>query len=88
MGISVTRSQDKKVTVSIDAHLLSIVDSYVSRHPQTSRSGIFEEALKHWYRQQLEQADVQYYSTLTESEKSSNKSWDEITTHAAQRIFP
>jgi metal-responsive CopG/Arc/MetJ family transcriptional regulator len=83
-----TKTQDRKITVSINPGVLSVVDSYVQAHPKVSRSAVFEEALKLWYRQMLDQADLQYYSSLTPDEQASNESWGEITTEAAKHIWP
>ncbi len=81
------RVPDKKVTVSIDAGLLALVDKYVERHSQITRSAVFEEALHGWYRQQLDQADRDYYLSLTPEEKASDQSWNEIMTSTAEQIW-
>ena len=76
----------EKVTISINASLLNAIDEQVHR-TGINRSAIFEQALLVWYRWQQEQADIAYYSSLTDKDKAANVAWTKITTEAAKHIW-
>ena len=53
-----------RVTVTVDPDLLTAVDSYVAEHHETGvdRSGVVDDALRLWCREQLRRALVEQYS--------------------------
>ncbi len=76
----------EKVTISINAPLLHAIDEHV-RSTGVNRSAVFEQALLVWYRWQQEQADIAYYTSLTDKDKAANAAWTKITTEAAKYIW-
>ncbi len=76
----------EKVTISINASLLKAIDEHV-RRTGINRSAVFEQALLVWYRWQQEQADIAYYTSLTDKDKAANAAWTKITTEAAKHIW-
>jgi metal-responsive CopG/Arc/MetJ family transcriptional regulator len=76
----------EKVTISINASLLNAIDEHVHR-TGVNRSAVFEQALLVWYRWQQEQADIAYYSSLTDKDKAADAAWTKITTEAARHIW-
>ena len=76
----------EKVTISINASLLNAIDEHVHRMG-ANRSAVFEQALLIWYRWQQEQADIAYYTSLTDKDKAANAAWTKITTEAAKHIW-
>jgi metal-responsive CopG/Arc/MetJ family transcriptional regulator len=77
----------EKITVSIDASLLRIVDAFVeeSKRPGISRSAVFEEALRGWEQVRRDNIDTEYYSKNTAA--LNDPSWTEITTESARHIW-
>lgn len=43
-----TKTRDRRFTVSVDADLADKLDEYVSKIPDASRSGVVEQALRLW----------------------------------------
>jgi metal-responsive CopG/Arc/MetJ family transcriptional regulator len=79
----------EKVTVSVDADLLKIIDSYVKETNDTSisRSSVFEQALHLWKQTMRDSFDEHYYASQAEALDKDNASWTRITTEAAKRIW-
>jgi metal-responsive CopG/Arc/MetJ family transcriptional regulator len=77
----------EKVTVSVDADLLEMVDSFVqnSKEGGVSRSSVFEQALQLWKRELRDNFDEHYYAQNVEALKDS--SWMALTTEAAKHIW-
>ena len=76
----------EKVTVSIDAELLSLVDSFVrGADGAESRSSVFERSLRLWKRQaRKERADAYYKENAA---ALNDPEWRAVTTESAGRIF-
>src|SRR5579859_627064 len=75
-----------KVSLTIDARLLTQVDSFVRQHPGTDRSKVVDAALVLWYAQQQERAmEAQFQAPDAPEEEWA--SWKAIRTAAAQRTF-
>lgn len=79
-----SKASKEKVTVSIDADLLAMVDSFVqnSQESSVSRSSVFEQALQLWKQELRNSFDQQYYAKNAEALNDS--SWTALTTEAAK----
>ncbi len=77
----------EKITVSVDAELLSMVDSYVevSRHSGVSRSAVFEQSLRLWRQSLRDQFDERYY--LQNQEALTQSAWTALSSEAAQHVW-
>ena len=76
----------EKVTISVDAELLCLVDAFVedSKLAGTSRSSVIEEALHLWKQEMRDRFDAKYYAENSEMLVAEGASWSEITTEAAK----
>ena len=83
-----TKPAKEKVTISVDADLLHMVDAFVEETKDTgaSRSSVIEQALHLWKQALRDSFDSEYYSQNAEALKDD--SWKEITTAAAKHIWP
>lgn len=79
----------EKVSISIDANLLQMVDAFVAQSKDTSisRSYVFELALRLWRQEQRDLFDEKYYSENADRLKADNQSWTAVTTEAAKHIW-
>jgi hypothetical protein len=79
----------EKVTVSVDAALLRVVDAFVeeAKTPGMSRSAIFEQALHLWKQEMRDFFDAKYYADNTAALAAGNQSWSAITTEASKHIW-
>lgn len=79
----------EKVTISVDAELLHVVDTFVEEAKTTglSRSAIFEQALHLWKQEQRDHFDAKYYADNSEVLKADNETWSAITTEAAKHTW-
>ncbi len=81
-----SKAVKQKITVSVDAELLEMVDSYVQNAESgVSRSSVFEQALHLWKQALRDSFDEQYYTQNAEALKDS--SWTALTTEAAKYIW-
>jgi len=81
-------SKKEKVTVSIDANLLQMIDTFVeASEDEISRSAVFEHALHLWKQAVRDAYDLQYYSENEEQLQQDNDSWSAISTEAAKHIW-
>lgn len=78
---------DKKISITVKPELVSAVDKYVKDRKGLSRSTVVEKALMLWYQQEFDREDREYYSTLSAEELAEERSWSEITTAAAEKIW-
>lgn len=85
--ITPTKSTKQKITVSVDAELLHIVDSYVQNSDESclSRSSIFEQALNLWKQSMRDKYDEHYFSRNTADLK--DEAWSAIMTESAKRLW-
>ncbi len=81
----------EKVTVSLDAELVKLVDQEVQAHHVGSRSGVVEEALRLWrlekQRHAIEQGVVAYYQSRTLKEQREERAWTRLASRQAQRLW-
>lgn len=77
----------EKVTVSVDAELLHVVDSYVreAKESGVSRSSVFEQALHLWKQAIRDGFDEAYYAQNASALKDDG--WTEVTSEAAKHIW-
>jgi metal-responsive CopG/Arc/MetJ family transcriptional regulator len=79
----------EKVTISVDAGLLHLVDAFVeeSKTAGMSRSSIIEQALHLWKQEMRNHFDAKYYAENAAVNKADNDSWSAITTEAAKHTW-
>jgi hypothetical protein len=92
MSSSVSKSgphKKEKVTVSVDAELLRVVDAFVEASTTVglSRSAIFEQALHLWRQETRDNFDAKYYVENAEAQQADNASWSAVTTEAAKHTW-
>ena len=76
-----------KVSVTIDPRLLKIVDAFVTAHPGTDRSGVFNDALLIWCGEQQEQAIAeQHRAPKSDAEQAERDAWHRLQLEAVDRI--
>jgi predicted transcriptional regulator len=73
-----------RVTVSLDAKLLKIVDHFADNN-KVSRSNVFERALLLWYEALQEESDKEFYSN--ENEDPEVSAWSKITAKTARYLW-
>lgn len=78
------QSKSARVTVSLDAGLLHVIDTY-ARKSEVPRSAIFEDALRLWYESVQEESDREFYSK--EAEDPSVPSWSKVSSKAARYVW-
>lgn len=80
-----------KVTISLDAELLSAVDERVKQGEARSRSAAVEDILRQWRKEELQrqlERDIEaYYLSMTEEEKEEDREWAEFAEHEAKHIW-
>lgn len=80
-----------RVTLSLDAHLLSAIDTMVEQFSINSRSAMVEDILRRWYRSQqqaeLERRTEAYYTSLSEAEREEDRQWVNIAGEQAERLW-
>lgn len=80
-------SRAARVTVTVDSGLLAFIDQFVEHNSDVSRSAVFDQALEMWVVWQQEQYDIACNTKQDERSKQQDKSWNEIKTKAARRIW-
>ena len=73
-----------RVTISVDPHLLNVIDSY-AHGAEVSRSAVFEEAIMLWYEKFQEEADRKFYAR--EAEDPEIESWNKLTSESAKYLW-
>lgn len=77
-----------KISVTLDPHLMRVVDTFVVENPGTDRSRVIDDALALWLARQQEQAmEAQFAEPPTETERAERAAWRRIQDAAATRIF-
>jgi hypothetical protein len=72
-----------KVSVSVDAGLLAVVDEFVAQADGVDRSGVFDEALRLWYARVQDEAMAAQFAEPDEVDPAEWKSWRAIRDEAA-----
>ena len=87
--ISMTAARKVKISVSIDAQLLGLVDRSAANEGAT-RSAVMERWLRQASRQaraaRLEEETAAYYDALTGEEKTDDAAWAAASSIAARRL--
>jgi hypothetical protein len=80
-------SKKEKVTISLDADLLYLVDTFVEKTKDAgiSRSSVVEEGLRLWKQAVRESYDAIYYAANSKS--LDDPAWTAITTEAAKHLW-
>lgn len=78
----------EKVTLTLPADLLAVVDEYVTAHAGTTRSGVCAEALHRWLRDHQEAEIAAYYQTMSEEERAEDAAWVSLSAWSAGRLWP
>ena len=76
-----------KVSVSVDAGLLGVVDRFVAAHPEVDRSAVFDAALRLWYADQLDAAMAAQYAQPDGVDPAERAAWNAIREAAAARAL-
>lgn len=77
-----------KISVTVDPHLMTAVDTFVVENPGTDRGRVIDDALALWLAHQQEQAmEAQFAELTTETEQAERAAWRRIQDAAATRIF-
>ncbi len=75
-----------KVSVTLDADLLGVVDSYVRGHAGLDRSKVLDRALEVWYRSQQDEAMAdQFGEADLEVDPEERAGWRGVRRAAAAR---
>lgn len=77
-----------KVTLTLPAELLSVVDRFVSEHPGMTRSGVCAEALRIWLRAKQEAEIEQYYASMSAEERAEDQAWASLAAQSAESFGP
>lgn len=90
-GIGTKSASKSRVILSLDARLLSAIDTMVEQFHIHSRSAMLEDILRRWYRSQqraeLERQTEAYYISLPEAELEEDRPWVEIASEQAERLW-
>jgi hypothetical protein len=83
----VATTRARKVTVSLRADLVDLVDAYVDDHKKDNinRSAIVEEALLHWTCRLQEEADELYFVKNATQLNADAKNWLPVATESIRR---
>ncbi len=80
-----------KITATIDPTIVHIIDSYLRRTKNHSRSKLIENILRNWYMEQkkreIERKTEEYYLSLSEDEKKEDKEWRNIAAKSAKNLW-
>ena len=77
-----------KISVSVDPDLLRAVDAFIQQHPETTRSGVVDEALWLWRQRQRDDALIRQYTTpLTPEQESEQAAWNEFHRAATEGVL-
>ncbi len=77
-----------KISTTVDAELLDVVDLFIANHPDTSRRAVLDEAMGLWTARQREKAlEQQLLAPLSPSEARESAEWKRIRSVAAARLF-
>lgn len=85
MEASVTAT---KVTLTLPAELLAVVDRFVAEHPGSTRSGLCAEALQAWLLAEQEGEIERYYTALSAEERAEDTGWAEAAAQSAAHLWP
>jgi metal-responsive CopG/Arc/MetJ family transcriptional regulator len=77
-----------KVTLTLPAELLAVVDDYVASHSDVTRSGVCAEALRGWLQARQEAEIAQYYRALSDEERAEDAAWASLAGQSAGRLWP
>ena len=77
-----------KVSTSIDAELLEMVDRFVAEHAHINRGTIFDESLQLWAARERERAiEAQHTLPLSAEAQEEYAAWRQIRRAASTRLF-
>ena len=87
---SMTAARKLKISISLDAALLAVVDHRAAKE-KTTRSAIMEQWLRSASRQselqRLEEETAAYYDALTPAEKADDAEWAEFASRSARKLI-
>ena len=80
-----------KVTATIDPDLVSVIDTYLRKTKNRSRSKLIEDILRSWYteqkRSEIEKKIREHYLSLSEDEKKEDKEWTKIAAKSVKNLW-
>ena len=76
-----------KVSVSVDAELLAVVDAFVAGRDGADRSGVFDEALRLWYARLQDEAMATQFAEPDDVDPAEWRSWRAIRDQASRQTL-
>lgn len=77
-----------KVTLTLPAPILDVVDQYVTAHPGTTRSGVCAAALQDWLKAEQDAQIERYYTDLSVEERQEDEDWNQVAARSAADLWP
>ena len=88
MGGHVRERRRAKVSTTVDAELLRLVDQFVVEHAETNRGMILDQALRLWAARERERAiEAQHTAPSSPREREEYAAWREVRRAASKRLF-
>ena len=88
MGERVKERRRAKVSTTVDAELLHMVDRFVAEHADTNRGMVFDDALRLWAARERERAiEAQHTAPQSPQEREEYAAWRQIRRSASARLF-
>ena len=83
-----TERRRAKISTTVDADLLHMVDRFVAEHANANRGMIFDEALRLWAARERERAiEAQHTAPQSPQERDEYAAWRQIRRSASERLF-
>lgn len=80
-----------KITATIDPDVVSVIDTYLRKTKNYSRSKLIEDILRSWYteqkRSEIEKKIKEHYLSLSEDEKKEDKEWTKIAAKSVKNLW-
>jgi Arc/MetJ-type ribon-helix-helix transcriptional regulator len=77
-----------KVTLTLPAELVVVIDRWVADHQGATRSGVCAEALREWLQGRQEAEIEAYYRNLSDEERAEEAAWTALAGRGASRLWP
>ena len=88
MGGHATGRRRAKISTTVDAELLRMVDRFVAEHTDANRGTVFDEALRLWAARERERAiEAQHTAPQSPQEREEYAAWRQIRRSASARLF-
>lgn len=88
MSGQVRERRRAKVSTTVDAELLGIVDRFVAEHDGMNRGMVFDQGLRLWAARERERAiEAQHTAPLSPQAQEEYAAWRQIRRSAAERLL-